>query len=75
VAPRPTGSTGKYGVIAPAERRLVSLAGFADMIGVSRSKAHQLAVSGDVETVRVGRRLLVVVSSIDAYVAKLRDAS
>jgi hypothetical protein len=73
VAAIPTGSTGKYSSIDPADRRLVGLEGFGDMLGISRSKAHLLVQAGEVETVRVGRRLLVIVESIDAYIQRLRS--
>jgi excisionase family DNA binding protein len=73
VAGIPTGTTGKYLSIAPADRRLVGLNACADMLGVSRSKAHLLVQAGEFETVRVGRRLLVIVESIDAYVSRLRS--
>jgi hypothetical protein len=63
VAPRTTGTTGKYDSIHPADGRLPSLSGAADILGISRSKAHQLAVGDELETVRVGRRLLIVVES------------
>lgn len=69
----PTGTTGKYDSIHPADRRLVGLNGFGDMLGISRSMAHNLVQRGEVETVRVGRRLLVTVESIDAYIARLRS--
>ena len=69
----PTGTTGKYDSIHPADRRLVSLGGFGDMLAISRSMAHILVQRGEVETVRVGRRLLVIVESIDAYVQRLRS--
>jgi excisionase family DNA binding protein len=73
VAPINPGSTGKYLSIAPADRRLVGLNACADMLGVSRSKAHLLVQEGEFETVRVGRRLLVIVESIDAYIQRLRS--
>jgi excisionase family DNA binding protein len=60
-------------VIDPSERRLVGLSEAGAMLGVSRSRAHQLVVSGELEGVRLGRRLLVTVESIDALVARLRE--
>jgi len=45
------------------------------MLGVSRTKAYQLAMSDELERVRIGRRLLVTTESFDAYVARLRDAA
>jgi hypothetical protein len=72
VAAIPTGSTGKYDSIHPADRRLVGLDGGADMCAISRSKFHLLVQAGEFDTVRIGRRLLITVESIDAYIARLR---
>jgi excisionase family DNA binding protein len=70
VAMLATTVTGKYGAISPADRRLVGLNGAADMLDVSRSKVHLMVQAGDFDTVRVGRRLLITVDSIDAYIAR-----
>jgi excisionase family DNA binding protein len=72
VAAVPTGTTGKYESIHPSDRRLVGLDGGADMLGLSRSKFHQLVQQGDFDVVRIGRRLLVTVSSVDAYIERKR---
>ena len=65
-------SAGSAG-IAPEERRLVGLRETGAMLGLSRSSAYNLVQSGELEAVRSGRRLLVVVESIDAYVERLRS--
>jgi hypothetical protein len=44
------------------------------MLGVSTRKAWSLVAARELETVREGRRRLVVVASIDAYVERLRAA-
>jgi excisionase family DNA binding protein len=76
VATKPKGSTGKYQSIDPSERRLVGLDALADMLGISRSKAHQLVQANEFQILRVGRRQLIVVDSIDDYIArKLREQS
>ena len=67
-----TGTTGKYESIHPGDRRLVGLNGGADMLGLSRSKFHLLVQAGVFDVVRIGRRLLVTVDSIDAYIERLR---
>ncbi len=41
-------------------------------LGIGRSMLYEMAARGDVEIVRVGRRALVTVSSIEAYVDRLR---
>ena len=56
--------TGRYGTISPEERRLVSLKTAADMLSVSRSGMHIIADrAGDVDFVRIGRRLLITVEA------------
>jgi len=41
-------------------------------LGVGRSTLYELAARGDVQIVRVGRRALVPVASIEAFVERLR---
>jgi len=41
-------------------------------LGVGRSMLYEMAARGDVQIVRIGRRALVTVSSVDAYVDRLR---
>ena len=41
-------------------------------LGVGRSMLYEMAARGDVQIVRVGRRALVPVASIEAYVNRLR---
>lgn len=43
-------------------------------LGVGRSTLYEMAARGDVQIVRVGRRALVPVASIEAYVQRLRSA-
>jgi Helix-turn-helix domain len=40
--------------------------------GVSRSELYEMFARGDLETVKIGRRRMVLVSSIDAYIDRLR---
>jgi excisionase family DNA binding protein len=42
-------------------------------LGVGRSTFYELVARGDMEVVRVGRRVLVPVDAIEAYVQRLRD--
>jgi hypothetical protein len=43
------------------------------MLGIGRSQVDQLAAHREIEKVKIGRRALVTVASIDAYVQRLRD--
>jgi excisionase family DNA binding protein len=72
VAAIPAGTAGKYLSIDPSEKRLVGLDAGADMLGLSRAKFHQMVQAGDFDMVRIGRRVLVTVASIDAYIARKR---
>jgi len=47
----------------------------ANHIAVGRSTLYELIAAGEIESVHIGRRHLVVRSSLDAYVERLRDAS
>jgi hypothetical protein len=75
VAMLATTVTGKYGAIHPADRRLVGLNGAADMLDLSRSKIHLEVQAGEFDVVRIGRRLLITVDSIDAYIERKRQES
>jgi hypothetical protein len=55
------------------EPRLVSVPNAATMLGISTRRAWQLVSAGELESVLDGRRRLVVVTSIDERVARLRS--
>ena len=42
-------------------------------LSIGRTLLYQLMDAGELETVKIGRRRLVVASSIDAYIEKLRS--
>ena len=46
----------------------------AQMLGIGRSMAKRLVARGELETVEVGRRRLVLVASIRDYVERRRAA-
>lgn len=54
---------------------LLTIADTGPKIGVGRTKVYELIEAGEIETVRIGRRRLVVAESIDAYVERLRTAA
>jgi len=57
----------------PREHRwLLGIPEAAAALGVGRSPLYELAARGDVQIVRVGRRALVPVASIESYVERLR---
>jgi len=54
-------------------RWLLPIPAAAAALGVGRSMLYELAARGDLEIVRVGRRALVPVASLDAFVTRLRE--
>ena len=74
VAMLATPVNGKHGPpISPADWRLVGLNLAAAMLDVSRSKVHLMVQAGEFDTVRVGRRLLIVIDSIDDFIERQRQ--
>ncbi len=53
----------------------VSVTDAARLMGIGRTTAYKLIGAGEIETVQIGARRLVVVESIDNYVHRLRAAS
>ena len=51
-------------------QRLIPLGAAADMLGVGRSLAYSLVASGELRTIKIGRRRLVPVAAIDEFVAR-----
>lgn len=47
----------------------------ANVLGVGRSKAFELLNEGALQSVKIGRRRLVCVASITAYVDSLKKAA
>jgi excisionase family DNA binding protein len=52
--------------------RLRTIPSAQEELGVGRSTLYRLIGEGEVETVKIGSRCLVVSASIDAYVDRLR---
>ena len=49
---------------SPPTRLTLSIAEAAELLGISRTTAHELAQSGELPTVRLGRRILVPVNQL-----------
>lgn len=45
------------------------------LLGIGKTKLYELVATGDLETIRIGRRTLIMQASIEALVARLRDAA
>jgi excisionase family DNA binding protein len=57
------------------QKMLVSIPDAAEAIGQGRTSVYELIRANKLETVFAGRRRLVVVESLQAYVASLRAAA
>jgi excisionase family DNA binding protein len=52
--------------------RLINKRNAARMLGITEREVERRIAADDLEAVKLGRRCLVVLESLDAYVAKLR---
>ena len=52
--------------------RLISVAGLCDVLSIKRTKAFELIRDRQVETLKIGRRTLVLVESVDAFIDRCR---
>jgi len=50
------------------ERYAISILEAAQVLGISRSYAYQMAVTGELPTLRLGRRILVPVAALRSLV-------
>ena len=53
------------------EKRLISVAETQHCLGLSRSKIYELLSSGDLPSVKIGRRRLIPAVAIDTWVSGL----
>jgi len=61
--------------ISPLKKHLASIDETGDAIGHGRTRVYELIKENKLESVLAGRRRLVVVESIERYVASLRAAA
>jgi len=54
------------------EPRLVTRVAAAHALGIGITKFKELVAAGEIEHVEIGRRILIPVSAVDAYVEQLR---
>lgn len=59
----------------PLPRLLVSVAEAAQVLNISRSYAYELVAAGAIIAVRLGRRVLIPIASIEQLIADSRDES
>lgn len=53
--------------------RCVRLDQAMGMLGIGKTKLYELMASGELETIHIGRRRLVLQASIDALIERLRQ--
>ncbi len=54
---------------------LTIVPGTTDRLSCGRTTVYKLIEAGELETVNIGRRRLVVAESVDRYVERLRSAA
>ena len=59
--------------ITPSSTLLLSVEQTAIVLGLGRTRTYELVMSGRISSIKVGRRRLVVQSSLDAFVTNLLD--
>ena len=52
------------------ERLVYTIEESAEMLGIGRSKAYEAAQTGEIPTIRIGRRLLVPKVALDRMLAE-----
>ena len=52
--------------VVPTERLTLSVPAAAEMVGIGRSTLYELVRSGDVRSVRFGKRIVIPVAVIEA---------
>lgn len=55
-------------------RRVLSIAEFVELYGISRAKTYQLLNAGELRAVKVGRRTLIPVAAAEAWFHDLPEA-
>lgn len=55
-------------------RAAVSVEEAAEALGIGRTYAYQLIKEGELETIKTGRRRLVPVKAVEAFLARMRKS-
>lgn len=69
---KPAHSSGR--ATNPAHRPLMTIKQARDYVCLGNTKLHELLASGQIHAVKLGRRTMVEVASLDAFIAKLPAA-
>ena len=54
--------------------KLVTVEEGADMLGLKRSKMYELLMSGEVESLKIGKARHIPVEALDEFIGRLRQA-
>lgn len=57
------------------EKRTLSVNEFCECVGIGRTKAYELLAQGELEVVRIGRRTLITMRSVDALLERSASPS
>lgn len=52
------------------DKKLLTVAEAADLLGLGRSKAYQLVMRGDLPSIQIGRARRVPTSALDDFIAR-----
>jgi len=52
------------------EKKLLTVAEAADMLGLGRSKAYQLVMRGELKSIQIGRARRVPVAALDEFIQR-----
>lgn len=63
------------GPTAPAGRLTFSVEEAADVLGIGLTMAKQLIRTGELRSIKIGRRRLVAWADLEAFVERCRDAA
>jgi excisionase family DNA binding protein len=55
------------------EKRLLNVTEAAGILGIGRSVAYVLVMTGELESIKIGRRRKIPVEAIGEFIAKKRD--
>jgi excisionase family DNA binding protein len=71
---QPTRSAKEVSIEGRAPREWISVAEVQEILGIGRTKAYELAASGEVEAARIGRAVRIKRASLEAYTERIRYA-
>jgi hypothetical protein len=71
---RTHGRDGDDEIYAPSDPITATIAGFCKLSGIGRTKTYELLDAGEIESIHIGTRRLIIVDSYRRLLARLRAA-